>query len=140
MEFVCIFYCIFELGGFIGLCFRRFHTYPHLIFYLLKILGVYLHEVIYIFHRFSKSPSLLKLKSESESYRVFCECRFLPVLGSVQPSLGPGQLGLNRHLDWAWTGQVDFYHGTQPVLAWDFGPKSSWTRIGTEVPKNCPNG
>jgi hypothetical protein len=90
-KFVCIFYCVFELEGFTGYSYWKVHTYPHLLFYILKILGVYLHEVLDLVLSFSKIPSLLKSESGCESYHVFHEGSFLLVPSSVHPRLGPGR-------------------------------------------------
>jgi hypothetical protein len=118
-ESVCIFYRIFEFGGFIGSFLKEVFTSSYLVFYLLLLLGFYGLHWIDIFLSFSKSPSLLKSESRCESYRIFCEdifCRFrarldrkfnhnfnqksteklqncflvFSVLGPVRPSFGPG--------------------------------------------------
>jgi hypothetical protein len=39
-EFICISYCVFGFGGFIGSFLREFLTSPYFIFYLLLILGL----------------------------------------------------------------------------------------------------
>jgi hypothetical protein len=41
MELVCILYCVFESGGFIGSFLREVFTSPYLVFYLLLLLGLY---------------------------------------------------------------------------------------------------
>jgi hypothetical protein len=110
-EFVCIFYRIFEFGGFTGSFLKEVFTSSYFVFYLLLLLGFYGVHWIDIFLSFSKSPSLLKSESGCESYRIFCEdifCRFrawldrksteklqncflvFSVLGPVGPSFGPG--------------------------------------------------
>jgi hypothetical protein len=79
MESVCIFYRVFEFGGFTGSFLWEVLTSHYLIFYLLLILGLYVFHLIDIFLSFSKSPSLLKSESGYESYRIFREaifCRF----------------------------------------------------------------
>jgi hypothetical protein len=78
-EFVCIFYRVFEFGGFTGSFLKEVFTSSYLVFYLLPLLGFYGLHWIYIFLSFSKSPSLLKSESGCESYRIFREdifCRF----------------------------------------------------------------
>jgi hypothetical protein len=78
-EFVCIFYRVFEFGGFIDSFLKEVFTSSYLLFYLLLLLGFYGLHWIYIFLSFSKSPSLLKSESGCESYHIFCEdifCRF----------------------------------------------------------------
>jgi hypothetical protein len=82
-ESICIFYRVFEFGGFTGSFLWRVLTSPDLIFYLLIILGIYVVHWIDIFLSFSKSPSLLKSESGCESYRIFREAFFLPVPNSV---------------------------------------------------------
>jgi hypothetical protein len=79
MEFVCIFYRVFEFGGFTGSFIREFFTSPYLLFYRLLVLGFYGLHWIYIFLSFSKSPSLLESEFGCESYQIFREdifCRF----------------------------------------------------------------
>jgi hypothetical protein len=78
-ESVCIFYRVFEFGGFTGSFLREVFTSSYLVFYLLLLLGFYGLHWIDIFLSFSKSPSLLKSESGCKSYRIFCEdifCRF----------------------------------------------------------------
>jgi hypothetical protein len=87
-EFVCIFYRIFEFGGFTGSFLKEGFTYSYLVFYLL-LLGFYGLHWIYIFLSFSNSPSLLKSESGCESYRIFHEDIFLPVSSSVGPEIQP---------------------------------------------------
>jgi hypothetical protein len=55
----------------------RFHTSPYLVFYVLKIFGISLHEFIDLVLRFSKNPSLRKSESECKRYHVFREGSFL---------------------------------------------------------------
>jgi hypothetical protein len=57
-EFVCIFYCVFEFGGFTGSFLREVFTSPYLVFYLLLLLGLYGLHWIDLSLSFSKSPSL----------------------------------------------------------------------------------
>jgi hypothetical protein len=52
MEFVYIFYCVFEFEGFIGSFLKEVFTSSYLVFYLLLILGVYGLHCIYIFLSF----------------------------------------------------------------------------------------
>ena len=59
-EFVWIFYCVFEFGGFIGSLFRKV---SHLSFFGIlpfAFLGFYSLYLIELVLSFSKSPSLLK--------------------------------------------------------------------------------
>jgi hypothetical protein len=93
MDFVCIFYCVFEFGGFTGSCLKEVFTSSYLVFYLLTLLGFYGLHWIDIFLSFSKSPSLLKSESGCKSYRIFREdifCRFRARFG---PEI---QLEINR--------------------------------------------
>jgi hypothetical protein len=87
-EFVCIFYRVFEFGGFTSSFLKEGFTYSYLVFYLL-LLGFYGLHWIYIFRSFSNSPSLLKSESGCESYRIFREDIFLPVSSSVGPEIQP---------------------------------------------------
>jgi hypothetical protein len=78
-ESVCIFYRVFEFGGFTDSFLKEVFTSSYLVFYLLILLGFYGLHWIDIFLSFSKSPSLLKSESGCESYRIFREvifCRF----------------------------------------------------------------
>jgi hypothetical protein len=88
-ESVCIFYRVFEFGGFTGSFLKEVFTSSYLVFYLLLLLGFYGLHWIYIFLRFSKSPSLLKSESGCKSYRIFREdifCRFRARFGpEIQP-------------------------------------------------------
>jgi hypothetical protein len=114
-EFVCIFYRVFDFGGFTGSFLKEVFTSSYLVFYLLFLLGFYGIHCIDIFISFLKSPSLLKSESGCESYRIFREdifCRLRPrldrkfnlksteklqncflvflILGPVGPTFGPG--------------------------------------------------
>jgi hypothetical protein len=118
-EFVCIFYRVFEFGGFTSSFLKEVFTSSYLVFYLLLLLVFYRLHWIDIFLSFSEIPSLLKSESRCESYRIFREdifCRFqtrlnrkfnqnfnqksteklqnsflvFSVLGPVGPSVGPG--------------------------------------------------
>jgi hypothetical protein len=82
-DFVCIFYRVFEFGGFTGSFLKEVLTSYYLAFYLLILLGFYGLHWIDIFLSFSKSPILLKSESECESYRIFREVIFLSVSSSV---------------------------------------------------------
>jgi hypothetical protein len=70
-ESVCIFYRIFEFGGFTGSFLKEVFTSSYLVFHLLLILGFYGLHWIDIFLSFSKSPSLLNSESGCKSYRIF---------------------------------------------------------------------
>jgi hypothetical protein len=79
MNFVCIFYHVFEFGGFTGSFLKEVFTSSYLVFYLLLLLWFYGLHWIDIFLSLSKSPSLLKSESGCESYHIFREvifCRF----------------------------------------------------------------
>jgi hypothetical protein len=114
MEFVCIFYRVFEFGSFTGSFLKEVFTYSYFVFYLL-LLGFYGIHWIHIFLSFSKSPSLLKSEFGCESYRIFCEdifCRFRArfkseIWPNIKPEIWPSsdrkpsglissRLGLNR--------------------------------------------
>jgi hypothetical protein len=71
MKSVCIFYHVFEFGGFTGSFLKEVFTSSYLVFYLLLILGFYGLHWIDIFLSFSKSPSLLKSESESKVIAFF---------------------------------------------------------------------
>jgi hypothetical protein len=75
--FVCIFYRVFEFGGFTGSFLREVFISPYLLFYRLLQLGFYGRHWIDIFLSFSKSPSLLKSESGCKSYRIFREDIFI---------------------------------------------------------------
>jgi hypothetical protein len=91
MEFVCIFYHVFEFRGFIDSFLREVFTSPYFLFYRLILLGFYGLHWIDIFLSFSKSPSLLKSESGCKSYRIFREdilCRFRARFGpEIQPEI-----------------------------------------------------
>jgi hypothetical protein len=91
MESVCIFYRVFEFGGFTGSFFKEAFTSSYLVFYLLLLLGFFGLHWIDIFLSFSKSPSLLKSESGCESYCIFREtifCRFRARFGpEIQPKI-----------------------------------------------------
>jgi hypothetical protein len=88
-ESVCIFYRIFEFGGFTGSLLKEVFTSYYLVFYILLLLGLYSLHWIDIFLGFSKSPSLLKSESGCKSYCIFREdifCRFQARFGpDIQP-------------------------------------------------------
>jgi hypothetical protein len=88
-DFICISYCVFGFGGFIGSFLWEVLISPYLIFYLLLILGFYGLHWIYIFLSFSKSPSLLKSESGCESYRIFCEAIFCRFRARFEPEIQP---------------------------------------------------
>jgi hypothetical protein len=121
MDFISIFYRVFEFGGFTGSLLKEVFTSYYLVFYLLILFGFYGLHWIDIFLSFSKSSSLLKSESGCESYRIFCEvifCRFrarfepkiqpkinreFPVQPEIQPEINrkpsgliSSRLGLNR--------------------------------------------
>jgi hypothetical protein len=88
-ESVCIFYHVFEFGGFTGSFLKEVFTSSYLVFYLLLLLGFYGLYWIDIFLIFSKSPSLLKSKSGCESYRIFCEAIFCWFRVRFEPEIQP---------------------------------------------------
>jgi hypothetical protein len=92
-ESVCIFYRVFEFGGFTGSFLKEVFTPSYLVFYLLQHLGFYGLHWIDIFLSFSKSPSLLKSESGCETYRIFREvvlCRFRARFKpEIQPRIQP---------------------------------------------------
>jgi hypothetical protein len=88
-ESVCIFYRVFEFGGFIGSFLKEVFTSYYLVFYLLLLLGFYGLHWIDIFLIFSKIPSLLKSESGCESYRIFCEVIFCRFRARFEPEIQP---------------------------------------------------
>jgi hypothetical protein len=102
-ESVCIFYHVFEFGGFTGSFLKEVFTSSYLVFYLSLLLGFYGFYWIDIFLSFSKSPSLLKSESGCERYRIFREdifCRFRarfgPEINQKPSGLISSRLGLNQ--------------------------------------------
>jgi hypothetical protein len=113
-ESVCIFYCVFEFGGFTGSFLKEVFTSSYLVFYLLLLLGFYGLHSIDIFLSFSKSPSLLNpsldvkviaffVRTFSAGSKLGLDRKFnrksteklkncflvFPVLDPVGPSFGP---------------------------------------------------
>jgi hypothetical protein len=88
-ESVCIFYRIFEFGVFTGSFLKEVFISSYLVFYLLLYLGFYGLHWIDIFLSFSKSPSLLKSESGSESYRIFREVIFCRFRARFKPEIQP---------------------------------------------------
>jgi hypothetical protein len=88
-ESVCIFYRVFEFGGFTGSFLKEVFTSSYLVFYLLLLIGFYGLHWIYIFLSFSKSPSLLKSESGCESYRIFREVIFRRFRARFEPEIKP---------------------------------------------------
>jgi hypothetical protein len=76
MDFACIFYCVFEFGGFTGSFLRDLLTSPCLVFYILLLIGLYGLHWIDLSLSFSKIPSLLKSESEHKSFHHFCLASF----------------------------------------------------------------
>jgi hypothetical protein len=135
-DFVCIFYRVFEFGGFTGSFLKEVFTSSYLLFYLSLLLGFYGLHWIDIFLSFSKSPSLLKSESGCESYRIFCEdffCRFRARFGpEIQPEIQPeinrkpsglfsSRLGLNREFNRNSTG--NFWSNREFNREFQFRPK-----------------
>jgi hypothetical protein len=89
MKSVCIFYRIFEFGGFTGSFLKEVFTSSNLVFYLLLLLRFYGLHWIDIFLSFSKSPSLLKSESECKSYRIFREVIFCQFRARFEPEIQP---------------------------------------------------
>jgi hypothetical protein len=88
-EFVCIFYRVFEFGGFTGSFLKEVFTSSYFVFYLLLLLGFYGLHWIDIFLSFSKSPSFLKSESGCESYRIFREAIFCWFRARFGPKIQP---------------------------------------------------
>jgi hypothetical protein len=89
-EFVCIFYCVFEFGGFTGSFLTEVFTSRYLVFYLLLLLGLYGLHWIDLSLSFSKIPSL----NRSPDTKVFTIFVF-PVF--CAPGLAPGGRFQPRH-------------------------------------------
>jgi hypothetical protein len=90
-KFVCISYCVFGFGGFIGSFLWEVLTSPYLNFYLLLILGLYVVHWIGLSLSFSKSPSLLKMECERKSYDRFHLSNFLVGANSVRTGFSTGR-------------------------------------------------
>jgi hypothetical protein len=88
-ESICIFYLVFEFGGFTGSFLKEGFTSSYLVFYLLLLIRFYGLHWIDIFVSFSKSPSLLKSESGCESYRIFCEVIFCQFRARFEPKIQP---------------------------------------------------
>ena len=86
-EFICIFHCVFEFGGFIGSSLWKVSHSPFLVLSLLAFLGVSLHEDLELVVSFKISPISSKSESGCKRYRVFRLRYFLSVIRSVQPTL-----------------------------------------------------
>jgi hypothetical protein len=93
-EFVCIFYRVFEFGGFTGSFLKEVFTSSSLVFYILILLGFYGLHWIDIFLSFSKSPSLLKSESGCKSYRIFREDIFCMFRARFGPEINRKALKL----------------------------------------------
>jgi hypothetical protein len=130
-ESVCIFYRVFEFGGFTGSFLKEIFTSSYLLFYLSLLLGFYGLHWIDIFLSFSKSPSLLKFEFGCESYRIFREdffCRFRARFGpEIQPEIQPeinqnpsglfsSRLGLNREFNRKFNRKFPVQPGIQPRI------------------------
>jgi hypothetical protein len=118
-ESVCIFYRVFEFGGFTSSFLKEVFTSSYLVFYLLLLLGFYGLHWIDIFLSFSKSPSLLKSVSGCESYRIFCEAIFCRFRARFEPGIQP-----------------EINQKVAELFSCIFGFRSGWTEFWTE---NRPN-
>jgi hypothetical protein len=134
-ESVCIFYRVFEFGGFTGSFLKEVFISSYLVFYLLLLLRFYGLHCIDIFLSFSKSPSLLKSESRRESYRIFCEVFFCWFRARVGPEIQPeinrkpsglisSMLGLNRKFNREFPVQPRIQPGIQPEIS---GPTGNST-------------
>jgi hypothetical protein len=72
MEFVCIFYCVFEFGSFTVLSF----TSPYLVFYLLLLFGLYGLHWIDLSLRFFKKPKFAKIGVRTQKFSPFSSSQF----------------------------------------------------------------
>jgi hypothetical protein len=95
MESKCIFYCIFELRGFIGSSLWKVSHLSTFGIFLLTFIGVSLRKVVVPFLIFSKSSSLLKTEFVCKRYRVFRMCDFAVLQirscsGLLRPEQWPG--------------------------------------------------
>jgi hypothetical protein len=114
-ESVCIFYSVFEFGGFTGSFLKEVFTSSYLVFYLLLLLGFYGLHWIYIFLSFSKSPSLLKSEYGCESYRIFREVIFCRFQARFEPEIQPEiQPGIQPRI----SGPTGNSTGNQPKTFW----------------------
>jgi hypothetical protein len=124
-ESVCIFYRIFEFGGFTGSFLKEVFTSSYLVFYLLLLLGFYGLHWIDIFLSFSKSPSLLNSESGCESYRIFREvifCRFRARFEpEIQSEINPKPSGLFSCICGFGSGWTEFWTGNHSNK-WEMTP------------------
>jgi hypothetical protein len=125
IESVCIFYRIFEFGGFTGSFLKEVFTSSYLVFYLSVLLGFYGIHLIDIFLSFSKSLSLLKSESGCESYRIFREvifCRFRARFEpEIQPEINRKPSGLFSCIFGFRSGWTEFWTGNHPNK-WEITP------------------
>jgi hypothetical protein len=102
-DFVCIFYCVFGFGGFIGSFLREVFTSPYLVFYLLINLRIYGVHWIDLSLSFSKIPSLLRLESGCKCYHCFRLQSFLVGANPVCTRIFTGRpVSTRRHRDFYW--------------------------------------
>jgi hypothetical protein len=106
-KFVCISYCVFGFGGFIGSFLWEVLTSPYLFFYLLLILGLYVVHWIGLSLSFSKIPGLLKTESGHKSYDRFHLLIFPVGANPVAPDCTPGGQ--------FWAGSAELYTGRSGV-------------------------
>ena len=60
-EIICIFYCVFEFGGFTGSSSKEVHTSPSLVFYLFPYLGITSRYFDIACSKLSKKPKFAKI-------------------------------------------------------------------------------
>jgi hypothetical protein len=125
MNFVCIFYRVFEFGGFTSSFLKEVFTSSYLVFYLLLLLRFYGLHWIDIFLSFSKSTSLLKSESGCKSYRIFREdifCRFQARFGpEIQPEINRKVAELFSCISGFGSGWTEFWTGNHPNK-WEMTP------------------
>jgi hypothetical protein len=118
-ESVCIFYHIFEFGGFTSSFLKEVFTSSYLVFYLLLLLEFYGLHWIDIFLSFSKSPSLLKSESGCESYHIFCEVIFCRFRARFKPEIQPRiQLRISGSTENSTGNSTKNSTGNQPKTFW----------------------
>jgi hypothetical protein len=90
MESVCIFYHVFEFGGFTSSFLKEVFTSSYLVFLSLTHSWVLWSPLDrYFFLSFSKSPSLLKSEFGCESYLIFHEDIFCQFRARFGPEFQP---------------------------------------------------
>jgi hypothetical protein len=130
-ESVCIFYPVFEFGGFTGSFLKEVFTSSYLVFYLLLLLGFYGLHWIDIFLSFLKSLSLLKSESGCKSYSIFYEdifcrfrARFKPEINRKASELFSCIFGFDRVLNQEFNREFPVQSGIEPGIS---GPTGNST-------------